>query len=992
MVDLDQQFLQSQQQLLMEIRDELRATRGMQAGGSTGGMAIGAARPGHTFVAAQAMADRALLGQWNSFGWNQAYSATYHSTLFGDLSALIGFNRAPQTLTQEEFRGLAGQNIAARASNFAMGMIAPGYVAQTNALADDIYRNSSRFIRAGNPNAGVMGTGFDFGVARQISRAIQHEALGDLRMSGTDYSTITSLGMQSGQFDRVQDMSEFKARVRELASATADMTRAIHMTVSEVGTAMGNLRQMGVMNVAQQKSILMQVGGSAMVAGMSAPEMLQFAGSIGQQGQAMGLGAAGTMPAAAQTLAAIRSLSQAGIISQGTLAAGGGAAAVGSQISMAEMRFATSQAGFLSQVGGGGRAGANSISAMLGGMGAAGVGTFEGAVTFGMDKFAAQQHTSAAEISRLMENQFTTSLHMMGITDTTSRTAQGLVFNMAKQAGMDDAAAMTYVQMHNTAGGRRATDQAVAQNMMMVQQRERAAVLDRIETFTSAKGRIQGALQNVESLGASIADSGMSFIEEMTGNSVASRHARDVRAIGGGTRGVGFMSPADFADAVFSRSNGPENQITTTHIRNHDASSFGAVAAGIGVGVLAGTATLATSGLAAPLLIGLGAFMGSSALTTALAMDTQTTLTGNRAKLVNDFQGLLLGVDPDSAKNDRILANGGLKKNDNYYALMAMDAAGPSSAKDMEVRRFHVAKIAEHNGMTSQEVLNYMASLGKTFSPADMASITSSGISGASDVQTKALSSVLFGVKSAGTLDSSASSAAMADFIESVSTGKEVGDKTLKALRIAKFTDDDQTTIRKNISHMMAGGLGSTSAITQSVSGLRADVTLFRYKNAENMWKGLTNLVDARAGELGEDDKKLFESDKQSKSDTIDRLLGSGATHDLAVGGKLGSTANEIALLSGADITRNAGQSTEDYTRDLVKKYNIDSSLAANLYEFANSKPADKDMKKFLAATIANSAGERQDQANTAVMSEAQMLQSASEILKKLKEDLGIKK
>ena len=990
MGDVDQAFLESQRILLTEIRDELRATRGMSASAGSGGMSGGAARPGHTFVAAQAAADRTLLGQWSSFGWSAAYQPNYHSTLFGDLSAMIGFNRAPQTLTQEEFRGLAGQNIAARASNFAMGMIAPGYVASTNALADDIFRNSSRFIRSGNPNAGVMGTGFDYGVARQISRSIQHEALGDLRMSGTDYSTITSLGMQSGQFDRVGDANEFKSRVKELASATADMTRAIHMTVSEVGTAMGNLRQMGVMSIASQKSIMMQVGGSAAVAGMSSPEMMQFAGSIGQQGMAMGLGAATTMPAAAQTLAAIRSMSQAGIISQSTLAMGGGAAAITGQIMGAEMRFATSNAGYLSQLGGGGRAGANTLSSMLGGLGA--VSTFEGAMTFGLDKFRVQQSMSSAESSRLMENQFNTQLNMMGITDTTSHMAQGMVFSMAKQAGMDDAAASAYVAMHNTMPGRRAADVSTARGIEAARMREQAVLLDRVETFTSVKGQIRGSIQNVESLGASWADSGMRFIERSIGGDAAAGHARAMMEIGAGTRGVGVMSASDFADAAFGRSRGPENQVTTTYVRNHDANTFGAIAGGGALMAIGGVLGIASGGIVPALAISAVAFAGSSAVSTIIARDTQSTITGGMAGVVNDYQRLLLGVDPKTQRSKRIAEGGGLRKSEAYDRLQLEEAkGGRPTGDDMKYRWALAATVARENGIEVKDVVDYRASLGFTSTPADMVSITTGGGAGASASEQRALASILRGIDKGSDFSSSDASTALADYISARNSGSGVSEDLLRRVTDAGFGSDKRGIIDKNIDTLRSGSAWeyARNVGDPAVSGLRSDSVHAKGMNIDRLWRGVSNLVDSRVGGLGADDRNRYAAAKKNaKGDIIDSLLGSGAIHDIAMTTQLGSTASEIAALGTEDISRGS-RSAEEYTRDLARRFHVDDRFQAGIYDMANTKGVtDDQMKKGLALAMANSAGEKTEESQTGGDSEAQMLHDAATILRALRDEM----
>lgn len=726
MADIDQAFLQSQTEMLREIRDELRAGRSMQSGGASGGgLSGGSARPGHTFVAAQSIADKTLMGQWNSLGWSQAYQSSYKSSFSGDLAAMIGFNRAPSSLTQDEFKDLAGQSMTARVSTSLAGIISPNYAASTNALAHEIHQNSGRFIRFGNPSAGALGTGFDFSTERSLSRQIQTAALGDLRMDGKDYAAMTSLGMRSGQFDSTGNADDFMKKVKEMASATGDLTRALHMSVQEVGTAMGNLRQLGVTGVAQQRSMMMQVGGAAMVAGMSSPEMLQMSGGIAQSGMQMGLNTATTMPAAATQAAVIRSLSQAGIVSPQLMAMGGGTAAITNNIMQATMGFAGSMGGYLSFMGGGANRGANTFNSQLHGIGATGMGTFEGSMTMDLDRVDRMSTMSSTQLDSLMRNQMESTIRLSGVSDMTSHTAEGMAFQLSRNQGMDEAAARIYAKSNFTVSGRRTTERAQMQVIAAQNAEENKVGNDFYGMDKTMAGRIRSGFQRFEQETANMYDEAIGYGDRLMGVHAGSAYVNSVNSQLVGNKGTTDFNASDFAAAMDNK-NPP--QLGSLSVKNPNAHMstkstigfFGSMAvagaaAAVGVANIWNPVGWGMLGLAAGMTANMynatGAFDADS-YTTYGEKDTTDILSAQRA--------IMKSNKSDASK----LISSNALKGRKWEELIAKSDRRNMSGEEMKQFSLQVTAVQEEaklmgTDVSYQDVVNVYTGVGGNASAAD---------------------------------------------------------------------------------------------------------------------------------------------------------------------------------------------------------------------------------------------------------------------------------
>jgi len=993
-MDVDTNALQSQTELLREIRNELMMSRSSQGGGASGGgMASGAARPGHTFVAAQSLADRTLLGQWNSLGWSSAYQTSYRSTFSGDLAAMVGFSRAPETLTQSEFRSIAGQSLVARSGNALTSLIAPGFAASTNALADEIHQNSGRFIRFGNQNAGALGTGFDFGVERSLSRQTNMMALGDLRMNNQDYKTMTGLGMQSGQFDQTGSADDFMKKVKELASATGDLTRALHMSVQEVSTAMGNLRQMGVSGVAQQRNIMMQVGGAAMVAGMSSPEMLALSGGVAQTGLQLGLNTATTMPAAAQQAAIVRSLSQSGIISPQLMAMGGGTAAVTNNIMNATMGFAGSMGGYLSFLGGGARTGANSFDAMLGGIGASGMGTFNGAMTMDLDRIDRMSGMSSSQMNNLMRNQFESTIRLSGVKDMTSHVAEGMAFQMARGQGMDEAAARIYAKSNFTVSGRRASEYARQQTFAARDSQEMKIGNDLNDAEHSFAGRVRRTLQGVEQEFAGMQNSANDWFDHVTGQNAGSAFSegvgRDIVS-GGASVDAETFSGIINASASERKANTGTTSVTIRGGYNKTKSMFGAAAA-IGLGSVGVPALLGFAGMNFwnPLGIGTlaiagGAYMAGSAL--GLFEDGGETFGKDDAQGMIDTQKMIMrGNGSDASK---LIASNAVKGEAFKKLTSKFDRTKMTGEELKQIHGLLGEVVAENKGaITEQDVLNASIALGVSYGTADIMSVTGGG---ASEADTAATQEFLSGFNKG---DMSGLQTA---------SGSAAGARALRAKANGTYDQLDQATKAAFINSVAVGSrdkfMASIDANVTTESGKAKLQQVAASLEATSKGVGNAHFNRAMSGSmkvaeeflsssgLSADDMSSAKKDLESTEGDSTKMLSlieSGRVHDLAKGGKLG-----YAFQAAAEVADDTDLESRS-ANNIAAMYHLGDPT--RLEKFMADPKNKPNLRKFVEASVLTGSMMEKDGKEAAASREASVLKSAADTLDRINQSLTAK-
>jgi|GEM_PF-4405485 len=956
MAEMSEQFLQNQTEMLREIRDELRQGRA-QAG------MVGGASSGRTFTQAQAAMDRTLSGEWNSLGWSNAYSSTYRSSFIGDLAAVTGFQRAPETLTQQEFQALAGQSIWGRVGSAATGLIAPVFNSRANALADEIYSHSGRFIRFGSNQAGVTGAGFNYDIARSLGRQVSLEALGDLRLSQKDYSTITSLGMQAGQFDQVGGADDFKRKVRELASATGDLTRALHMTVQEVGTAMGNMRMLGVTNVGQQRQMLMQAGTSAMVAGMSAPEMLAFAGNVASTGMTMGIGAQSGFGLGANNMAMVRSMSASGLLQHGLLAMGGGAAAVAANISQAQLAFAGSNAGMLAFMGGGG-SGGNSIEAMLRGLGRAG-GSFEDMVNLGYDRVKNLSGMTGDDISALFAGRIRTQLGMVGVDNMTSRTAQGMAFRMARSMGMEDAAAHVFVQSQFSEEGLRNADITRMQGRRAEAYREHAVEYDKYLYRNSASGKVRASMQKLGGFFGSMVDA----VGNWFGDTQSSSFARDFDAA---KRGLLAADDTQFAQLFETLHGGASTMLAPSAISMRGSADFSVQDAHAAIPqYVTGWNAYAN-------------FAGQAySAHVAGSVDQKFTDTNDVKNMYSVIKSAKTGSSP--AVQSQI--NSGIYKGKNWEKVVAKLDRSKMSANEFRDFSNDIAAFASESGVSVADALGAAQAVGVDLVVPD--ALVMSGGTALDATGTDAIEKLLGDSRRLTNMASPGNSAAMRNYMQAVlANGSTTGidaklqQEAFKAVGASADFERIRDRLSAEVSTTEGRGRIAT-AVAQYGGVIKSGVTA----QLNSMYGAARAFAGDLTGRSGFDKNSaaaigaqlsLVDEGKLSFSDALD----SGALGEAARGGKLGKLFKDASSVASASDLANMS------AMQIAKTYHLDPSNI-NMINDAKSKDPAALRRSIQASILSQEAVERQ-QVNDQPVRAAQLLNDASRILSTMKEQLKL--
>ena len=962
MPDVSEQFLQSQSDLLRDIRDELRQTR------SQAGM-VGGAAPGRTFTAAQSAVDRTLSGEWNTLGWAGAYSNTYRSSFFGDISAMSGLSRAPETLTQAEFGALAGQNFMGRIGSAVGGLIAPGFAAHSNAMADEIYSHSGRFIRFGNSGAGALGAGFNHDVARTLGRQVSLDALSDLRLSQKDYGSITSLGMQAGQFDQVGGVDDFKKRVKELANATGDLTRALHMSVQEVGTAMGNMRMMGVTNIAQQRQSLMQAGGAALVAGMSTPEMLQFAGGVASQGLSMGLGAQSTFGLGATNMAIVRSMSAAGMLQNGIVAMGGGAANIAQNISSAQMAFASSNAGMMAFLGGG-AGGGNSIDAMLRGLGKVGT-SFEDLVSVGYDRVKHLSGMSGDDISGLFSGRIKTQLGMMGVTDNTSRMAQGMAFRMARGMGMEDAAAHVFVQSQFTEEGLRHSDQTRLLGKRAEAFRENAVAYDKYAMRNSFAGKVRGAVQGIGAFFGGMYDGVMDTFSSKQGDSLMGMRSgafgSDLEAVMAGGKPQGELGLSQIAETLSMADIGgfaaASNKITVSDVHGG-----------------AGASNWVTAGLGMASGLGSG-YMSIPASLMANQYATGTDVTFTDEATVKAIAGFQSAVHKGgSSPAAQALVKSGMMKGKRWEKILAKADWTKMSAAQVQEISGEYAAIAAETGMSVETLVQAAGLAGNNYALPDMVAFGDSKQS-VSKSQLGAISDVLGDTAHLSNLATSSNSSVMQAYLNEALGGgisAETRGAASKALGSGSNFDRFQANVSKLISTEI--GRGKVQEAAAGFGSVKHQVTLAGINSTFGAAQSLIGEIAAGSG-FNDDSRKAILDQLSSVSGGKEfflKSLNEGAIGDAAKSGKLGHLMQQVAGIASSEELNKMSAA------QISSKYRVDVTEVEKIRNDNNGS-----MRSALQAAMLGEQAVGREQQIRAPMREAELLNTAAQTLRRINEELN---
>lgn len=721
-MDQSQAAIVQQSELLRDIREELRTSRSAMVAAASGSPSAGATGRSTGFVArAQAMSDRVMAGDFANFGWTQAFSPIYRTTAFQDVGALMGISRAPSVLTQPEYESLAAENLGIRSFNLAAGIIAPGFASRSNALSNEIFANSPRFARFGSSSS-VLGVGMSRTASMDMARRIQVEALGDLRLSPTDYSTVATVGMQTGQFDNIGSAGDFMTRMRELATAVGDVTRTLRMSAEEAAKTLGSLRSVGITDIGVQRSTVMGIGAAAQVAGMTSSEMMGLAFNGASLGVGLGLSGQSSMLGVSRLAAQMREASQAGVVDKFIMARGGGAAAVASNIFEAEARFASSDAGFYSFIGRQG-GGSDYIGDLTAGVQAVAGGGFHGVLR--------SQRTRAEMTSRMTDEDRRQGLlsytrqqiGLFGINDTNSSEARDIAFQVARSAGMDENAAIAYTNSNFSEDGRRATERARINSFRAQDVMDRKLVEDRLYSHTSFAGRFARARASLSQGYTEFAsDFAENFRPGASGygfNSISGVYQQS-RAAQAGLVSHN-LSAAQLGSAI--------NRGTLTgglEVYNNTGGSagfWGSVIGGVGAGAAAGF-------LAGGIGVIPGALIGAAAGTAGWfageyigsAIDASGNgsikLRGAQAKAYSEMARSLGRTNMESGR--KVLSSGKLSNSVSFRALLDRGAEmGQLNAKDSIRLSSDIERVQQETGASITEITDALMATGVSVTTAD---------------------------------------------------------------------------------------------------------------------------------------------------------------------------------------------------------------------------------------------------------------------------------
>jgi len=1013
MPEVDQAYLTQQQELLREIRDELRMSRSTASAmaGGGGGASVGGAPAGQTFSKFQAAADRTMLGEWNTLGWSNAYKHVYESSYSGDLLGAIGLNRAPSSMTQLEYQATARQSLGIRTANLLGNFIAPEYTQFSNELAGTIYKNSQRFIRAGNPMANAFGAGLSYGHSAQLAHSVSQLAMHDSRLSLGDYSQIVDTGMRTNQFNDVGSTDDFIKRTKELAAATASLTRTLHMSVGEITQTMGNLRTMGIQGVSQQQAVIRHIGALSGVAGMSSGEMLSFAGQFAEGQMGSGVNGAAAMQMAATNMALVRNASALGIISPNAIAQAGGASAVAANIARAQIGFASSMPGFLALQGGAGVGGRSSLGAMMNGLSRYRTGG--DLLSMNLDRYEALDNMTGDQADNLFRNQISSSLEMVGL-DASSRAGQGFAVQMLQnQYGMDAGTARAWAATNLSAQGRRASSQVQVQAYRSERAMQMRDEQDRYFSRHSFAGRVHAGAQALERFTSGILDSAregiMGYGEE--GLDFQMAHLSSYA----GAAGTSGMSFSERATALAQRKSRESGQPTELILANHTAENVTGTLAGAGSAALAGggaawlggwglsalgaasftgTGAMAAGAMglgigltaAAPILLGAAAVAGVGYLAyTAFGGGDKTRVRdskqigqiqrlANANRRANADRGLrrlqelgpdgisgsawdqLISMSNDATDGDDTIAMAGLMANvvEQNKGITLQDVADMRSARRGVANLSEAFEIDGNKFHASEDVQDAMkTALGQKGWWKDR--VYGSNIAASSGSMQKYISSVLDGKGRPGD-------------VEAATLRKMMGDKAFEAFEanVREMYDDDPDQLRK------AGkGFGSTAnAIADEM--LSADE------------EAAKRFLESRLGDaegLSREDRNLVQSTLDTlKGGDLYQALDSGRMKELATSGVFGEAAKQaVSVASNEDLLRMSAA-------DFNQKYGFNLSeeeWTKNKKEHGSSGV----LRENVMASILGGVGAKQEQA--ASETEAKLLHKTAQILNEIQTSIS---
>jgi hypothetical protein len=603
-----------QQQLLMDIREELRMTRTQSSAAAPGGGGPGTPRVGSTYLAAQATLDRMVSGQWASMGWTSAYAPHMQSGILHSTMGAMGIFRSPSTMTQPEYQAVSGEMLGQSMVGISLGMLAPSFARNSSAMGNALFMNSGRFARAGDAMSGIFGSGMDISSASHLARSLHVQAAGDLRQSGADYNTIMSNGLEAGQFDFSRSINDIKSKFLELASATADLTRVTRMSVDDVSKAMGAMRQFGVVDVADQSRLLRQMSAAGAVAGLNPGVMAQAAQAAMAMAMQTGTGAMGGMELSGTNAMAMRSMSRSGLMSAALVAHGGGTDALARALTTAQQQFAGSDLGNVLNLGGGG----DFFGALSSGIAAN--GSVEGILRNQAGRIDRMSKLSGGRMAGLFDSRVDAGLSMMGL-DADSEAGQGFIQSMLRNE-MGDAGALAYARSR-TGAGRASAFRDRYQAARMDERSNNMLLADRMYEADSITGSFHHLVAGVNS-GAARMVNGVADVFSPGANGlfgiIEGSAARTRRLIGAGVMQDDMGSEVGWMDGIKAGDQfaGQKVRFANSNIGGAAGTILGGIA-GAGLAVAAGANPIGLGLMAAGSVVAIagggtvGAMLGANA-------------------------------------------------------------------------------------------------------------------------------------------------------------------------------------------------------------------------------------------------------------------------------------------------------------------------------------------------------------------------------------------
>lgn len=750
--------MNQQEQILREIRDELKQTRQTSPTGASGG-----SRPSPGFIAAQQTADRMIAGEWAQLGWANAYSSSIKSSLANDLMGTMGLRAAPQTMWQREYEQMSRAMLTDRITSFPADVLMPGFGRRSRDMGAQLYQLSSRFNRGGD------GLDTNFHGVMSMARDIQLGAATDMRLSGKDYNSILSTSANAGQFDFASGTGDVKAIFGELKSAVADLTKSLRVGAGEVSQTMGAFRQFGMVDIADQGRAAAQMGNAARVAGLSTPEMAGISRAGMESGAQYGFGAGGSAQLAQNLAMAARSGSRSGLLSGSLMAAAGGVQGMTQLQQAAIDRFTSTPDAYYAQLGLAAGDTGGMISNLVAGISQTG-GTLGGIVSAESQRQEFMSNLTGAQRQRGFNSYINQQLGLLGI-DPAGSSAQSYAAIMLR-SHMGEAAGNAYAaQNWSDAGRRQQYSNAMRMEMQVDQQAAQRGEQMRMEneTMTGRMRQVTGAsgmwLGQMSRWGGEQLDwmsRGFGGRFEGMNNSFQNAHAQTAFAGDDNISASAFMAATSVGSVTAPKTLHIGRTVSTGRAIAGDVLRYGGAAVGASAGFLTGA--FASGGLLAvggTVAGGIGGYQAGNAIASAAFGGGPITLEDEAAANYMAVAGSSTGNITERAMSISMGKQdasgrptlGLLQKivsHPNYRILMKMsDSRDPMSDENSVAAARLIKEISTEGtggGATPEDVMGVLRAGGFA---ADMAA-SYNYASAADNAYTKQFSRLMDGVQSDG--------------------------------------------------------------------------------------------------------------------------------------------------------------------------------------------------------------------------------------------------